>query len=155
MNQSDLKLEGFTFIRDSNFDKVKGFHKAFGHLIGESPGMPDAELIQLRIRLVMEESAELLSALDACYLDLFHISEAKEQKCIAEVAKELADLLYVVYGFFAVLGVDADAVFAEVHRSNMSKLGEDGRPAYREDGKVLKGPNFSPADVRKVIYGDD
>ena len=126
----------------SNAEKVKEFHRTFDHPIGEEPGVPDDDLLTLRLELVAEEVYEL-------------VDEIEGQRRLEEVSKELADLLYVVYGFFAVLGVDADAVFAEVHRSNMSKLGEDGKPIYREDGKVLKGPNYSPADVKRVIYGDD
>lgn len=65
----------------------------------------------------------------------------------AQLVKELIDLLYVTYGALTYLNVPADLAFAEVHRSNMSKLGEDGKPIYRGDGKVLKGPNYSPANM--------
>lgn len=63
------------------------------------------------------------------------------------LAKELADLLYVTYGVAAAFGIPIDTVFAEVHRSNMSKLGADGKPVKREDGKTMKGPNYKPADL--------
>jgi len=72
---------------------------------------------------------------------------------VVNLAKELADLLYVVYGTAAAYGIPIDDVYREVHRSNMSKLGPDGKPIYREDGKVLKGPNYTPADIQKVLDG--
>ena len=65
----------------------------------------------------------------------------------------VCDLIYVLAGSLVSFGVDLDKCFAEVHRSNMSKLGEDGKPIVREDGKILKGPNFTPPDLRSIIYG--
>jgi predicted HAD superfamily Cof-like phosphohydrolase len=70
---------------------------------------------------------------------------------VAKLAKEMADMLYVIYGTFDLLGLPADKVFNEVHRSNMSKLGPDGLPVLRSDGKVLKGPNYSEADIEAVL----
>jgi predicted HAD superfamily Cof-like phosphohydrolase len=70
---------------------------------------------------------------------------------VAKLAKELADMLYVIYGTFDLLGLPADKVFNEVHRSNMSKLGPDGLPVLRADGKVLKGPNYEEADIEAVL----
>ena len=72
--------------------------------------------------------------------------EGKEQ-----IAKELTDLLYVVLGFGVVLGIDLDKTFKVVHDSNMSKLDDDGKPIYREDGKVLKGPNYVKPDMTGVV----
>ena len=79
------------------------------------------------------------------------VQEALEQGDRLQIAQELADLLYVAYGTALVYGIDLDAALAEVHRANMSKLGEDGKPTLREDGKVLKGPNFKPPDMRLAI----
>ena len=70
---------------------------------------------------------------------------------VPETADALADLIYVVYGMALETGIDLAAVLAEVQRSNMSKLGSDGRPVYREDGKVLKGPGYFPPDVGGVL----
>ncbi len=70
---------------------------------------------------------------------------------IVGVADAIADLLYVVYGAALTFGIPVRAVFAEVHRSNMTKLGDDGIPLYREDGKVLKGPNFSPPNLLPIL----
>lgn len=77
--------------------------------------------------------------------------EAIEQGDRLQIAQELADLLYVTYGTALVYGIDLDVALAEVHRANMSKLGEDGKPILREDGKVLKGPGFNPPDMQSAI----
>lgn len=90
--------------------------------------------MELRRELVMEEANEVRTA------------ESPE-----ELTKELADLLYVVYGFAVTFGLPIDEVFERVHRSNMSKLGDDGKPIYREDGKVLKGPNYQPPDLTDLF----
>ncbi len=70
---------------------------------------------------------------------------------LAQIAKEGCDLIYVIAGLFAEYGIDGAAVWAEVQRSNMSKLGADGEPVLREDGKVLKGPGYSEADCARVL----
>ena len=104
--------------------------------------MPDAdyvtsELAALRLRLQREETEEL--------------AEAIEAGDVVGVADALADLVYVAYGTAITYGIDLDAVLAEVHRSNMSKLGRDGRPVMREDGKVLKSPWYTSPDVDGVL----
>jgi predicted HAD superfamily Cof-like phosphohydrolase len=91
----------------------------------------------LRRKLIREEFKELMKAL--------------EEEDIVGIADGLADLTVVVYGTALSYGIDLDRVMQEVHRSNMSKLGEDGKPIYREDGKVLKGPYFSPPDILHVL----
>lgn len=127
----------------TNLDLVKEFHAAFGHRIGhvnETHTMDGAawdELVALRTALIEEELAEL--------------KDAMFRRDPIDIADAVADLLYVVYGTGIVFGTPVNEVFAEVHRSNMSKLGEDGKPIYREDGKVLKGPNFRQPAIKTVI----
>lgn len=121
----------------SNFEDVIDFHLAYGQEIRTFPEFPSDETLDLRLTLIQEEFDE--------------VKEAIAKRDIVNLAKELADLLYVVYGFGVTAGIDLDVVFKEVQRSNMSKLGEDGKPIYREDGKVLKGPNYSPADIEGLI----
>ena len=77
--------------------------------------------------------------------------DAMESKDIVGVADALTDILYVTYGAGHAFGVDLDKCFEEVQRSNMSKLGEDGKPIYRDDGKVMKGENYSPPDLKKCL----
>jgi predicted HAD superfamily Cof-like phosphohydrolase len=78
-------------------------------------------------------------------------AEATANRDIVEIADALADIVYVAYGAAITYGIDLDAVFDEVHRSNMTKLDDDGRPIYREDGKVIKSANFRPPDIRSVL----
>jgi predicted HAD superfamily Cof-like phosphohydrolase len=89
------------------------------------------------LKLIREEVSEL--------------EEANSFSDLVEVADALTDILYVVYGMAHAYGIPIDECFEEVHRSNMSKLGEDGKPVYREDGKVIKGPNYSKPDLKKVL----
>lgn len=126
----------------SNADKVSQFHYAFGVAEPVFPMIPSGEVMSLRARLISEEFLEVIEEIEKARAGFENL---------ADLAKELADLLVVTYGTALVCGIDIDAVFEEVHRSNMSKLGPDGKPIYREDGKVLKGPNYSPADVQSVL----
>ena len=124
----------------TNFDKVKEFMNAFGQEVVAKPDWPSAETMELRMDLIEEEVGEFN---DAC-------SDASGS--LVDVADALADILYVVYGAGHAFGIDLDKCFDEVHRSNMSKLGEDGKPIYREDGKVLKGESFSEPNLKEVLY---
>lgn len=121
-----------TYFRD-----VLRFHLATGLNVSEVPGLPDPTERALRRTLLQEEMQEYLAA------------ETTDD--IAEIAKELADVIYIALGTAVSYGIPMDYVFAEVQRSNMSKL-VDGKPLRREDGKILKGPNYSPADVESVLY---
>jgi predicted HAD superfamily Cof-like phosphohydrolase len=123
---------------DAGFaDKVREFHEAFGLGVATEP-TPRPENWKLRIALLREEFEEYVAAAEAGDL--------------VEVADALADMAYVIYGTACEYGIPLDAVLDEVHRSNMSKLGADGRPVYREDGKVLKGPAFRPPDIAAALY---
>lgn len=122
----------------TNFESVREFMTTFGQEVKTKPEIPDAETVELRIELISEELEELW---DAC-----------KDKDIIGVADALTDILYVTYGAGHAFGVDLDKCFAEVQRSNMSKLGEDGKPIYRDDGKVMKGPNYSEPDLKKTLH---
>ena len=119
----------------TNFDMVEDFMNAFGQDVEKTPMMTG--VAELRYELIREELEEMREAMD--------------KKDLVGIADALTDLLYVVYGAGHSFGLDLDACFNEVHRSNMSKLGADGRPIYREDGKVLKGENYSPPDLEKTL----
>lgn len=127
----------------TNAEKVGEFHRAFGVEEPSCPTIPDPMVTALRYSLIREECLEVTD-------ELTKLASGKGN--LADLAKELADLLVVTYGTARAFGIDIDAVFEEVHRSNMSKLGEDGKPIYREDGKVLKGSLYRPADVESVLY---
>lgn len=127
----------------SNFEySVAEFHRAYG---SQSDVVnPDFGLLELRSKLIAEESKEVRDAFADYMIHLHYPVGKSTAELKAYLAKELADLLYVTFGAFDALGMNAAVVFNRVHRSNMSKLGEDGKPIYREDGKVLKGPNYQP-----------
>lgn len=125
----------------SNFEMVKEFHNVYNQERNETLNEDAvAKFKELRLNLIKEEYFEIEKELWMLKTDP------------VALAKELTDLLYVVYGAGVTFGIDLDKCFAEVHRSNMSKLGEDGKPIYREDGKVLKGPNYKPVDLKDVVY---
>ena len=121
----------------SNFNKVKTFMNTYGQEVKNTPEFPDSKIVQLRIDLIQEELNEL--------------KEAINNNDIIEVADALTDILYVTYGAGHSFGVDLDSCFNEVQNSNMSKLGDDGKPIYIESGKVMKGPNYFKANIKKII----
>ena len=121
----------------SNFESVKKFMKTFGQEVKEKADFPSNKITTLRYDLISEELAELKEAID--------------KKDIKEVADALTDILYVTYGAGHAFGIDLDKCFDEVQRSNMSKLGIDGKPIYNEKGKVMKGPNYFEPDLKKFV----
>ncbi len=120
-------------------EQVKEFHKAFSVFWQSNPASIPVAVRDMRATLMREELKEVIDAM--------------QNEPLENIAKELADLLYVVYGTIEAYGLQNKMkdVFDEVHRSNMSKLGTDGKPLLREDGKVLKGPSYSPANIASVL----
>ena len=119
---------------------VTTFHKAFGLGINNTPTTEiDESTMNLRFSLMDEENKEYL--------------EAIQNKDMIEVADALGDMLYILCGTIITHGMQdvIDEVFEEIQRSNMSKLGSDGKPIYREDGKVLKGPNYFKPYIAKIL----
>ena len=121
----------------TNFKKVGVFMKTFGQEVKNKPSFSTEKINQLRISLIQEELDEL--------------KEAMTNNDLLEVADALTDLLYVTYGAGHAFGIDLDKCFDEVQNSNMSKLGEDGKPIYNEFGKVMKGPNYFKPDLSKFV----
>ena len=124
----------------SNFNKVKTFMNTYGQDVKEKAEFPENKIVQLRIDLIEEELNEL--------------KEAIKNKDIVEVADALTDILYVTYGAGHSFGVNLDECFDEVQRSNMSKLGQDGKPIYNDSGKVMKGPNYFAPNLKKIVNLD-
>ena len=121
----------------TNFKSVKKFMEVFGQEVKTKAEFPSEKIIKLRLNLIQEE------------LDEF--DQALKNKDLKEVADALTDILYVTYGAGHAFGIDLDKCFEEVQRSNMSKLGEDGKPIYNEKGKVMKGPKYFQPDLNKFI----
>lgn len=126
---------------------LREFHDTFG-----GPGTKTDDL-RLRPTLHEEEHAELIEALGWLedQRDGNHQPQETWEGALKAVARELADVVYIAYGTALIAGIDLDTAVSEVHRANMSKLSEDGRPILREDGKVLKGPNFRPPDMALAL----
>ena len=112
----------------TNFQKVKTFMQTFGQEVKSKPSFSSDKINELRYNLIREELDEL--------------KQAMNNKDILEVADALTDILYVTYCAGHSFGIDLDKCFDEVQKSNMSKLGKDGKPIYNEFGKVMKGPNY-------------
>jgi len=121
----------------SNFNKVKTFMETFGQEVKNKPSFSSDKINSLRYDLIKEELEELKDAI--------------ENKDLLEVADALTDILYVTYGAGHAFGINLDNCFQEVQSSNMSKLGEDGKPIYNEAGKVMKGPKYFKPDLTKFV----
>lgn len=138
-------VENVTLLKNDinmrkQLDAVKLFHQTYGLGINEKPiAYISKEQSLLRFSLMQEENEEYL--------------EATESDNLEEVADALGDMLYILCGTILDHGLQykIEAVFDEIQRSNMSKLGADGKPIYREDGKVMKGPNYFKPNIEKIL----
>ena len=121
-------------------DSVKLFHKKFNiNYLNEPKANIPEEIKELRFKLMEEENLEYL--------------KATKENDLVEIADALGDMLYILCGTIISHGLQnkIEEIFQEIQSSNMSKLGENGKPIYREDGKVLKGPNYFKPDIRKIL----
>ena len=121
----------------TNFEKVGLFMKTFGQEVKITSSLSSEKINNLRISLINEELEEF--------------KEAIRNNDLKEAADALTDILYVTYGAGHAFGINLDKCFDEVQRSNMSKLGEDGKPIYNDAGKVLKGPKYFKPDLSKFL----
>ena len=121
----------------TNFQKVKNFMETFGQEVKSSASLSSPKINKLRYNLIKEELDEFKQALD--------------NNDLLEVADALTDILYVTYGAGHAFGINLDDCFEEVQNSNMSKLGNDGKPIYNDQGKVMKGPKYFKPDLSKFI----
>ena len=121
----------------SNFEKVGLFMKTFGQEVKKKPGLSTEKINKLRVSLINEELEEFKDAI--------------KNNDLKEAADALTDILYVTYGAGHAFGVNLDKCFDEVQQSNMSKLGDDGKPIYNDAGKVMKGPKYFKPDLSKFL----
>ena len=121
----------------TNFEKVGLFMKTFGQEVKLRPELSSEKINNLRVSLIKEELEEFV--------------EAIKSNDLKEAVDALTDILYVTYGAGHAFGVNLDKCFDEVQRSNMSKLGNDGKPIYNEVGKVMKGPKYFKPDLSKFL----
>lgn len=116
---------------------LRDFHEKFGLTINDTPTIPGDDVLQFRINLINEEAEEF--------------EQAAKARNLVEMADALADVIYVALGAAVSLGIDLEPVFEEVHRSNMTKVWSDGQVRRREDGKVIKPPTYSPANIAQEL----
>ena len=121
----------------TNFEKVGLFMSTFGQEVKNKSELSSDKINSLRISLIQEELEELTKAI--------------KENDIVEVADALTDILYVTYGAGQAFGINLDKCFDEVQKSNMSKLGKDGKPIYNENGKVMKGPDYFKPNLSKFL----
>ncbi|MEN8123883.1 MAG: nucleoside triphosphate pyrophosphohydrolase family protein [Bacteroidota bacterium] len=124
----------------NKIEAVQKFHKTFGLGVRNKPTSKlSDDLITLRYNLMVEENKEYL--------------EAAKNNDLIEVADALGDMLYIIFGTILEHGLQdkMEAVFDEIQRSNMSKMGKDGKPVYREDGKIMKGSNYFEPDIKGIL----
>ena len=126
-------IDAFADIDDTPLDMVREFTYSMGQPLDEKHGY-NRKLEDLRWALLKEE-----------------FSEVRDAETPVDLLKELADLVYVTYGYAATYGWNLDEAVRRVHKSNMSKLGVDGKPLKRPDGKVLKGPNYKKPDLTDLV----
>ena len=129
-------------------EEAKAFREAFGQEILDNIaryGFIKKKLWDMQTGLIEEEAAEFLEAADELFAD------PEDSKLRENLIKELSDLVFVCYQFAAAYNIDLDEAMWRVFESNMSKLDEHGKPIYREDGKVLKGPNYQPPDLTDCV----
>lgn len=122
-----------------HIEKVREFHDAFGISNAVSPTLIDLNESLLRYTLLREENEEYL--------------EACKNGNLTEIADALGDILYIAFGTLLKHGLQnkIEEIFDEIHRSNMSKLDDNGKPIYREDGKVLKSKNYFKPDIERIL----
>lgn len=121
----------------TQFEMVDEFHRVYDCNIGNEPKLPNKDERALRISLLKEEYNEYIMG--------------EKHDDIVEIADALADMLYIINGTCVSYGIPIDKIFAEVHASNMSKLDENGKVIRREDGKVLKGPNYFKPRIKEIM----
>ena len=132
----------------TRLQEALAFRETFNQPIVGKINVSTDELLKLwemQMDLIEEECGELFDATDVC------LTEPENERKRENVLKELSDLVFVCYQFAACFGLDLDEAMARVFKSNMTKLDEQGQPIYREDGKVLKGPNYCPPDLLSLV----
>ena len=140
--RGDLDLEvQLEKSKETNFNKVKKFMEAYDQEVLTTPSLPTYEVAKLRTELIREEFTELVNAIN--------------KMDVTQIADALTDILYVTYGAGHACGLDLDKCFEEVHNSNMSKMGKDGKVVKGPSGKVMKDENYREPNLRKVLFGDN
>ncbi len=154
-------------MKKTGFKHVEEFHKAFGHPVHTKPTEAEIKTVKLRLSLILEEFIELSKAslaenndnvrqlidtLNLAQKQIQSLEEADKALDLIEIADALTDINYVTYGAGHCFGLNLDSCMEEVQKSNMSKLGENGKPIYNDMGKIMKGPNYKKPNLKKVLF---
>jgi len=154
VNEKDHRVEEQSHVTPNSYVMVKEFMETFGHPVLDKPTeIGDAAWLHMRLELIREELGELYEACGyetAEWLEVVPVRQMDRMDLVA-TADALGDLEYVVNGMALGTGIPLPEVVAEIHRSNMTKLGEDGKPIFREDGKILKGPHYEVPNLEPVL----
>ena len=140
-------------MKNKFIEALKEFHEKFGHPTG-TDARDTAEFLkrlELRMKLIEEEASEFYNAAVGCVSMAKTDRPEAQRRFMVEMIDGITDLLVVVVGTAVTFGIPLATAFERVHLSNMSKLGEDGRPIYRDDGKILKGPGFFPPRLGDLV----
>ena len=133
--QDDAEYQQYSKVKAMNNTQIlREFHETYGLKVDQD-WAKNPELEQLRTKLIAEEFAEFMD----------------ENDNLPNLLKELADIVYTCYGYAVSFGWDLDEAMRRVHISNMSKLDENGNPIYREDGKIIKGPNYKEPEMKDLV----
>ena len=145
----------------NSYERVREFHETFGHPVAPEPTTIKDDRYVLRLALILEEAIELADALGFPTDDIKDSADYMLNKIgpriydenvdLVAVADALGDLDYVINGAALEMGIPLPEVTEEIHRSNMTKLGPDGKPIYREDGKILKGKDYEPPNLGPIL----
>ena len=148
MNERTLNWYNAIKLQMTLGDQARAFRQVFNQEILENIshyGFIKKKLYDMQVELIREEAQEFLTAADEL------AQEPEDGKKREELCKELSDLVFVCYQFAAAFNIDLDKAMTLVFESNMSKLDDNGMPIYRDDGKVLKGPNYKKPDLNTCI----
>lgn len=158
---------GVVTLKNTGFKQVEEFHKAFGHPVHKKPTEADIQTVKLRLSLILEEFIELSKAslaenkdnvkqlietLNLAQQQIHSLEESDKELDLIEIADALTDINYVTYGAGHCYGINLDSCMEEVQNSNMSKLGENGKPIYNYMGKIMKGPNYRKPNLKKILF---
>ena len=140
-------------MKNKFIEALKEFHGHFGHPTSTDPkDTPEfLKRLELRMKLIEEEAQEFYSAGVGCAMSVSGGDEEGQRMFMEEMIDGVTDLLYVVLGTAVAFGIPLATAFGRVHASNMSKLDGNGKPICREDGKILKGPNYFPPELSDLV----
>ncbi len=149
-----MSYPGFSVLYMNDYNPMKALKEFHDTFVPDQRNDDYWAKLERRGNLISEEYEEVMEAIQWGERVEAGRAVADREEVLVEIASELADLLYVVYGTAEELDIPLDKVFIEIHKANMRKVWDDGQVHRNGFGKVIKPPNFVKADIRKVLYGE-